>query len=64
MKFVEVDNDVFVNLDNVFNVSISPYSQNKYIWVFYSIDNSDDYSVYSRTFDSREEAREWLFNLY
>ena len=64
MKFVEVDNDVFVNLDNVFNVSISPYSKNKYIWVFYSIDNSDDYSVYSRTFNSREEAREWLFNLY
>lgn len=64
MKFVEVNEGIFVNLDNVSSVTLKKSQQDSgdvfYYWVFIA---SDDVFT-SQIFKSEGEAREWLFNLY
>ncbi len=72
MKFVEVDEWVFVNLDNISSVRLKKIQKHQqeeqedgdekiYYWLFTT---TADKMFFSKTFKSKEEAREWLVNLY
>ena len=66
--FVEIDDGVLINLDNVFRIQYKPYN-NRGAWVFIGTALTTDSQVYeqqavSRQFNSREEARTWLKNIF
>ena len=59
MKFIEISNNKFVNLKYVFEISLEEVND-KFKWAFISAISDDIF--YSRLFDTKEEARQWLKN--
>ncbi len=66
--FVEIDDSVYVNLNNVFHISWQAY-ENKGVWVFHAGAGEPHLPgppatrwlpVQSRSFPSREEGEIWL----
>ena len=63
MEFVKVSDRAYVNLNNVFYVTLCHCDIDNYKWAFWSMDGHEDHYVYSQSFSTREEAEEWLENL-
>jgi hypothetical protein len=64
--YIEIDDGVLVNLDQVFTIKYKPY-HNRGVWVFYGPNMKDaegECRVLSRPFNSREEARTWLKSIF
>ncbi len=66
--FIEVDDGVYVNLNQVFSITYKSY-QNKGLWVFSSsnieerdrsLADKSNRKLHSRYFVSRDEAETWL----
>ncbi len=66
--FIEVDDGVYVNMDNVFSVTYKSF-HNKGVWVFSSsqveerdrsLADKSNRKIYSRTFPTRGEADNWM----
>ncbi len=53
--FLEIDEAVYVNLDNVFHITWQSYEK-RGLWVFHARGRA----VQSRQFTSREEGESWL----
>ena len=70
--FLEIDESVYVNLDNVFHVKWKPY-ENRGVWVFHAGAGEPRepgppaarwLPVQSRPFPSREEGEVWLRRVF
>ncbi len=60
MNFVKVNDDTYVNLNNVFYVTLCPCDTGDYRWVFWSTDGQEDHYVYSKSFTTEEQAENWI----